>query len=115
RGPAALRDAPTPLRGRCDSRRIELASDRTNREGGGRPADRSSRPAGPQPGRPVRRPRLSPAELAGRVALVTGGSRGIGRATCELLAGAGARVVVNFRTREADARRVVRAIVAGGG
>src|SRR5207249_4793922 len=35
--------------------------------------------------------------------------------TCELLAGAGARVVVNFRTREADARRVVRAIVARGG
>ena len=49
-------------------------------------------------------------DLDGKVALVTGGSRGIGAATSELLARAGASVVVNFRTRQTDATRVVRRI-----
>lgn len=39
--------------------------------------------------------------LAGRVALVTGGSRGIGAETCRALAANGARVVVNGRDAEA--------------
>src|SRR5262249_10843861 len=53
--------------------------------------------------------------MKGKVALVTGGSRGIGRAACELLAGAGASVVVNFRSREGEAARVARAITRSGG
>src|SRR6266545_2476506 len=36
-------------------------------------------------------------DLAGKVAVVTGGSRGIGAASCRLLAASGARVVVNGR------------------
>ena len=43
-------------------------------------------------------------ELAGRTALVTGGSRGIGRAVCARLAGEGARVAINYASNEAAAR-----------
>jgi NAD(P)-dependent dehydrogenase (short-subunit alcohol dehydrogenase family) len=53
-------------------------------------------------------------DLTGRVAIVTGGSRGIGRAVSRKLADAGASVVVAARTA-ADAEQVVSEIIADGG
>jgi 3-oxoacyl-[acyl-carrier protein] reductase len=53
--------------------------------------------------------------LDGRIALVTGGSRGIGRACCEALALQGATVVVNYVKGERAAHQVVDAIAAKGG
>ena len=52
--------------------------------------------------------------LAGRVAMVTGASRGIGAATAEALAGAGAHVVLAARNGDALAG-VARGIQAAGG
>jgi 3-oxoacyl-[acyl-carrier protein] reductase len=53
--------------------------------------------------------------LEGLVAVVTGASRGIGRATAVELAAAGGRVVVNYHTSEAEAQRVAAQIRAAGG
>ena len=53
--------------------------------------------------------------LSGRCALVTGGSRGIGRAAALALAAEGAAVAVNYRRGAAEADEVVAAIRADGG
>jgi 3-oxoacyl-[acyl-carrier protein] reductase len=59
---------------------------------------------------PDRAPRF-----AGRTVLVTGGSRGLGRAICASFGAEGAHVIVAYRAREAAAREVLGAIEAAGG
>jgi 3-oxoacyl-[acyl-carrier protein] reductase len=54
-------------------------------------------------------------ELEGRVALVTGGSRGIGRAIGVALGKLGAKVVLNYTSNEAAAAEAAAAVVAAGG
>jgi acetoacetyl-CoA reductase/3-oxoacyl-[acyl-carrier protein] reductase len=53
--------------------------------------------------------------LEGRTAIVTGAARGIGRAIALRLAAEGARVAVNYRTSEVEAKQVVEEIAARGG
>jgi len=54
-------------------------------------------------------------DLTGKVALVTGGSRGIGRSAAIALAKRGAHVVINYVSNEAAAREVADLIQAAGG
>jgi 3-oxoacyl-[acyl-carrier protein] reductase len=52
---------------------------------------------------------------AEKIAVVTGASRGIGRACAETLAGAGWKVAIGYRTNDADAKDVLNAIEDAGG
>jgi 3-oxoacyl-[acyl-carrier protein] reductase len=54
-------------------------------------------------------------ELDGRVAVVTGASRGIGRAVAVALGARGAKVVLNYVSNEAAAAEALAAVVAAGG
>ncbi len=55
-----------------------------------------------------------PLELSGKVALVTGASRGIGRAIASRFGAAGAAIVVHYREREAEARDLARTLESHG-
>lgn len=54
-------------------------------------------------------------QLLGKVALVTGSSRGIGADTVSYFAEAGAKVVVNYRNKEARALKIIEGIKLAGG
>ncbi|KQQ19765.1 short chain dehydrogenase [Rathayibacter caricis DSM 15933] len=58
---------------------------------------------------------LAPGSLDGKRVLVTGSSRGIGADTIRYFAEAGARVVVNYRSKAPRANKLVDQIVAAGG
>lgn len=57
---------------------------------------------------------MHPPELSGKVALVTGGARRIGRAICRELAEAGAQIVFTYRNSSTEAEELTRELAAYG-
>ena len=82
------------------------ASTRSEGNQSGR-SDQSGRSGGSEGSRPT-------AEFAGRTALVTGGSRGIGRSTCRMLAEHGARVAINYARNEEAANAALDMVKSAG-
>ena len=58
---------------------------------------------------------MSNSDITERTALVTGASKGIGKAICLELAKMGVKVAVNYNSSKEDAEKVVKTITAGGG
>lgn len=58
---------------------------------------------------------VNPDEFAGSVALVVGGSRGLGELTAKLIAAGGGRVIITWQSGREDAERVVQEIRSAGG
>jgi 3-oxoacyl-[acyl-carrier protein] reductase len=54
-------------------------------------------------------------DLTGKVALITGASRGIGAAVAQLLAERGADIIINYRSKGSRAEEVAAKIIATGG
>jgi len=57
---------------------------------------------------------MTPTDLAGKTALITGGSRGIGRAIALRLARHGANVAINYFSRDEDALNTQKAVQQEG-
>jgi 3-oxoacyl-[acyl-carrier protein] reductase len=66
------------------------------------------------PTAPQERKRPTTGQLTGKVALVTGGSRGIGRAICQALAAEGADVAVNYVRNDEGAQQTLRLVTGHG-
>lgn len=101
-----------------DTRTLDLATEITNQNGAsvlkGKARVKVLRLGQPKAEQPASTP-VGLRMLDGRVALVTGASRGIGSATARLLAAHGASVWVNYNRSESAARELAREIVANGG